>query len=379
MSASTRDEVRAAVARRDRACLRELAREALGRSPARIESLPAGLGTRRFHRLHFEAGTPATLIARIEDDGALGRDTSSESEGRAGSALPSVPEAPAWLPEPPLEPLRSFLEAAGLPVPRSYLHRPELGIDLLEDVGDQTLGDTRGSLRAELYRQACELVPRLQRLDADPDEIPAFARRFDRRLVQTKAWKWLHWTIPLLLDRPARPEEQADISRLFDRIADLALAAPLRLSHRDYKAENLHLRPANELVMIDIQGAFLAPPEYDLVCLLRDLQQDLAEDFALECLERVRRELPDAPSAEQARLRFDALAVVRLCKDLSHVVHAGRIRGDTRRWHEIPRGLELLAQSAARLESTFSEISTLTSVIQVLTPRVFSTDSAGRG
>ncbi len=329
MSPPHRDEARARIAERDQTRLRELAREALGRSPVRIDAVLAGLGTRRFHRLHFDAGAPTTLIARIEDDGALDGSASLESASQPASGISSVPDAPAWLPEPPLEPLRGFLEAAGLPVPRSYLHRPELGIDLLEDVGDQTLGDTSGSLRAELYREACDLLPRLQRLtaDADADQIPAFGRRFDRRLVETKAWKWLHWTIPLLLGRAARPEEHADISRLFDRIATLAVTAPLRLSHRDYKAENLHLRPGNELVLIDIQGAFLAPPEYDLVCLLYDLQQDIAEDFTVECLERVRLALPDAPSVEETRLRFDALAVARLCKDISHVVHAGRIRG----------------------------------------------------
>lgn len=379
MSPSNQDEAAAAIARRDRSQLSALAREALGRQPVRIESLLAGLGTRRFHRLYFDSGTPLTLIARIEDDGTLGRASVSGAKSQARSGTPRVPDAPAWLPEPPLEPLRGFLEAAGLPVPRSSLHRPELGIDLLEDVGDETLGDTSGPLRTELYREACELLPRLQRLEANPDEIPAFGRRFDRRLVETKAWKWLHWTIPLLLDRPARPQELADIGQLFDRIADLALAAPLRLSHRDYKAENLHLRAGNELVMIDIQGAFLAPPEYDLVCLLCDLQEDLDEDFALECLERTRLTLPDAASAEETQLRFDALAVSRLCKDISHVVYAGRIRGDARRWHEIPRGLQLLQRSASRLESTFSEIVTLTSVIQALTPRVLSTDSAGRG
>ena len=384
------DPARAAIAERDQLRLRKLALDALGRSPEHIESLPAGLGTRRFHRLHFAAGTPSTLIARIEDDGALRTETatSAAAEQRAASEIPSVPEPPAWLPEPPLEPLRGFLEAAGLPVPRSFLHQPALGIDLLEDVGDQTLGDATGDRRAALYREACALVPRLQRLTADPSEIPAFGRRFDRQLVETKAWKWLHWTIPLLLGRAAEPEERAQIGRLFDRIADLALAGPLRLSHRDYKAENLHLctqraggvgRAGHELVLIDVQGAFMAPPEYDLVCLLYDLQQDLAEDFVQECLARIRPELPDTPSAQESRLRFDALAVARLCKDISHVVHAVRVRGDRRRWHELPRGLELLSRAADRLESRFSEIATLSSVIQALTPRVLAADSAGRG
>jgi len=359
------------VIKRDQASLEEILRNKLGRTAIRIEAMTAGMGTRRFHRIFLEGGEPTTLVARIEAGDAV---------APAATGRQRVPDAPAWLDEPALEPLRGFLEAAGLPVPRSYLHLPEAGIDLLEDVGDETLGETTGARRAELYTQACEIVTRLQRLEADASVIPAFGRVLDRRLLETKAWKWLHWTIPLLLDRPASPRELDQTQRLFGRIADLVEAAPKRLSHRDYKAENLHIAPArrDSLVMIDVQGAFMAPPEYDLVCLLYDLQATLDEAFVERAFESTRVALPDRPAPEEARLRFDALAVARLCKDVSHVVHAGRIRGDTRRWDEIPRGLELIGLASGRLGDIFPEIETLTTVIQVLTPRVQAADSAIR-
>lgn len=358
----------------DHAMLEDLVRRKLARTPTRIEAMAAGMGTRRFHRIFFDAGDPASLVARIEGKAATSPPSSARNPER-----PSVPAAPVWLEEPALEPLRSFLEEAGLPVPKSHLHLPEAGIDLLEDVGDQTLGHVSGARRADLYAQACEIVTRLQRLEADASAIPAFGRVLDRSLLDTKAWKWLHWTIPLLLERPATQNEVEQTQRLFARIAELVESAPKRLSHRDYKAENLHLAPAprDALVMIDVQGAFLAPPEYDLVCLLYDLQTRLDENFVQDLFEATCSALPDRPVPATARLRFDALAVARLCKDVSHVVHAGRVRGDARRWHEIPRGLELLGRAAGRLESSFPEIETLNSVIQVLTPRVLPADSGG--
>ena len=390
---------------RDCADLESVIESVLHRSPASIDRIPAGLGNRRFYRIRFDDVGPPSLIARIEEKSPV---ASPESSVR-GARVPIVPNAPAWLPEPALEPIRGFLEEAGLRVPRSYAHRPEKGIDLLEDVGDRTLADVPSAERPHLYRVACAYIPQLQALRAEPASIPAFGRRYDSALVATKLWKWLHWAIPLLLEREATRIETEGLGRLFARIAELAERAPMRLSHRDFKAENLHWLPAprpgpqsapldstprrpvsppsssalvpdaTPLVMIDVQGAFLAPPEYDLVCLLYDLQVELDEEFIQAALRETLASLPDPADLETALLRFDALAVARLCKDLAHVVHAGCVRGDRRRWHEIPRGLTLLGRASDRLRRIFPEVEPLTSVIRALTPAIQSADTGDRG
>lgn len=344
--------------------LSEICKRELGRTPVRIEAVPAGLGTRRFHRIHFASGEPATLIARLEGE--------ASTAPRTADRVPSAPALPA---EPALEPLRSFLETHGVPVPRSYLSRPIDGLELLEDLGPSALGEARGEHPDPLYAEACAIVPRLQRLSASADRIPAFGRALDRAVIESKGWKLLHWTIPLLLERPASAGETSAIEQLFTRIADLVTAAPQRLSHRDYKAENLHRRANRELVLIDLQGAWLAPPEYDLVCLLYDLQVGPPEALVQAQFGRIREQLPDAPSADEAQQRFDALAVARLCKDVSHVVHAGLVRGDRRRFGEISTGLELLSRATGRIGHEFPGVETLDSVIQALTRRVQSADS----
>ena len=120
----------------------------------RVTPLEAGLGHRRFYRIELEGEAPESLVARVEPE----------------TAEPPHSDAPhAWLPEPRLEPLRGFLEAAGLPVPRSYAHVPELGVDLLEDVGAKTLASVGAGQREERYLEAAALVPRMQRLEAPPD------------------------------------------------------------------------------------------------------------------------------------------------------------------------------------------------------------------
>jgi aminoglycoside/choline kinase family phosphotransferase len=368
----------------DRATLEQVWCERWGGRPYEVERLAAGLGQRRFYRLRRPSGDsirnraqsaysdlPETLIARFE------------AEPNSPSEPVAAESPPAWLPEPPLEPLRSFLEDAGLPVPTSFLHDPARGLDLLEDVGDRTLLDAEEPDRPRLYREACRLIPRLQSLDATPDAIPAYGRVYDRALVRTKAWKWLHWAVPGLLGRPPTPDERAQVEGGFERIADDLVDAPRRLSHRDFKAENLHLvadsADAQRLVMIDVQGAFLAPPEYDLVCLLNDVQTDLDEVLTSELLEETLVSLPDPCPPEQAHRRFDALALMRLCKDVSHIVDASLNRGDLRRWDEIPRGLGLLDRAAQRLTTSFPEIRELTSVIHALTRAARSADAGSRG
>lgn len=360
-----------AVAAKDHARLARIVTDHLGRRLARAEAMASGLGTRRFHRLHFDDdAVPARLVARIEDDGAF--------------PLPGSdwPDPPPWLDEPALEPLRGFLEEAGLPVPGSALHLPDEGVDLLEDVGTTNLLAVSGETLRARTLEACALLPRLQALHAEAETIPAFGRTYDRTLVSTKAWKWLHWTVPMLLGRPATREEATETRSLFEAIADLAGDAPRRLAHRDFKAENLHLVPDESaqarLVMIDVQGAFLAPPEYDLACLLYDLQVDHDEAFVEEALARTRRSLPEAPDEDTFRSRFDALALARLCKDVSHVVHAGLARRDRRRWHEIPRGLALIERIAGRRAHTFPGLRALTSVTAALTEAIESADSGKR-
>lgn len=361
----------------DRDLLTRLVRIRWQTQPKRVERIPAGLGLRRFYRIELEASdVPTSVIARLEPPAPV----RTAAIRRTSDELASL--APSWLAEPPLEPLRGFLEDAGLPVPCSYFHDATLGIDLLEDLGDRRLSDLGPEARETGYREACALVPRLQALTAAPDTIPAFGRVFDAALVETKAWKWIHWAVPGLLGRAPRPSESKAIEKGFRLISEELEKAPRRLAHRDFKAENLLVldgdvsrRGGARLAMIDVQGAFLAPPEYDLVCLLHDLQVDLPEQQVQTLLEETLPTLPDRPTPEQAALRFDQLALLRLCKDVSHVVQAGLERGDTRRWPEIPRGLDLIDGAAQRLERAHPKIRELTSVIQALTREARSSDS----
>jgi aminoglycoside/choline kinase family phosphotransferase len=197
-----------------------------------------------------------------------------------------------------------------------------------------------------LYREACALVPVLQRVPAS-DAVPSFARRLDESLFAYKAGQVVEWVLPL-----AGAARRGELVReAFALVAREALAAPQRLAHRDYKAANLHVvRDASGregLVMLDVQGAFLAPPEYDLVCLLRDSHVELEESFVQSALEEIRPALPDAPDPESFRRRFTLLTLTRNGKDLARYVYAARVRDDARYVPLLPRAISTLKAASA--------------------------------
>lgn len=325
-----------------REALAALVKHELGAELRQIESIAPGLGNRRFFRLALEgsdaSAKPSHLIARAEAE----EDNSKRAQGVAV--------------EPPLEPLLRFLEAAGLPVPRHYGGDPELAVELLEDLGSTSLEaaahTVERSLRLELYHEACSLIPRLQRLEAPQPTLAAFERRLDRPLFESKADRVVNWALPYWLGRNPSEAEAQVIREAFSFVADICSDAPARLSHRDLKAANIHLRAGaakgERLVLIDLQGAFMAPPEYDLVCLLRDNHILLPIEDVKALLEATRTRLPDAPAPDTFMQRFTLLTLTRVSKDAAHYIHAFTSAGDTRYLGFLPTAREVLREGSRR-------------------------------
>ena len=323
-----------------------LVRATLGSEPLRIHWLSGQLGVRRFARVAL--ADHRSLIARV--------DAAEDPAGRPAG----VP------PEPALEPIRALLEREGLPVPARLGGEGE--IDLLEDAGPVSLRvylqGSAGEPRRRLYERACDLVPALQRI-ADPGGVAAFQRRLDAALFAYKAELFCDWSLPQR-GRAATAAERDCVRGAFAAIARETARAPARLSHRDLQSANLHVREeaASEprLILIDLQGAFLAPPEYDLVCLLRDSYLELSPQEISHQLERVRPRLPDTPDAETALHRFDLLTLTRKGKDHARFVVAAQARDDARFLEFTPatvRHLRAAATSAAGRDARFGPLAAL--------------------
>ncbi len=324
---------------------------AAGLEPLRIEWLPAALSLRRFARIHTRT---ATAVARIE--------TPEDPAGRPASTAP----------EPPHEPIRALLESAGLPVPRRLGGDPAAGIDLLEDAGTLSLQSAAETLapaaRADLYREACELVPRIQSVAPAPG-VAAFARSLDAALFSYKGDLFARYGLAAR-GRDTTAAETAVVRDTFAWIATQMSEAPQRLAHRDFQSSNLYVREGAprgaRLCMIDLQGAFLAPPEYDLVCLLRDSYVELPEDEIDAHCAAVRAALPDAPDADTFARRFDLLTLTRKGKDHARFLYAARERGDSRFLRYAPVAVRQLQRAAARASARDTRVADLAALIHEL-------------
>ncbi len=308
----------------------ELARVVLREAISSVTPLASGIGLRRFHRVRTQSGR--TAIARVESE-----------EDPAGRP-PGIP------PEPPLEPIRALLARAALPVPACYGAAP--GVLFLEDFGDESLYlRSRRASPAELealVARALDLLPQLQRVRDDGTGVAAFARRLDAPYFAYKADLFVRYSLADALARAPSAAEEAALRDAFAFIASETSRAPLRLAHRDFQSQNLMLRPDGTLGLIDLQGAFLAPPEYDFVALLRDSYLELSEGCVDAELARVRPALPDAPDAATFRARFELLTLARKGKDHARFLYAARERGDRRYLAFAPRTARVIARAAAR-------------------------------
>jgi len=314
----------------------------------RVERIAGGgVGHRGFFRVTLAAGRPRTLVARVD----------------RGEPAPGV------LPEPPLEPLRSFLETQGIPVPRRLGGDAGRQIDLLEDLGEISLADAVAAdpaSRRGLYQEACDWVVRLQTL-ADPSgRVQAFGRTLDAAMIAVKATRFAHSGLPAVLGRAPSESESDSARAAFDAIAEALAGSPRRFAHRDYQSRNLFVCPARvgrgRLVLIDLQGALLAPPEYDLVCLLRDALVDLPDAECRALAERVRAQLPDAPDARAFATRFDLLTVARAAKDFS-LWHERAKRGDPSWLRLAPATLGYVRRALARVAGLDARLAALADLL----------------
>jgi aminoglycoside/choline kinase family phosphotransferase len=221
-----------------------------------------------------------------------------------------------------------LLTAMPLPVPAVLDRAGDLGLLMLEDLGDVTLQAHVGAAPAaehkRLYRHAVSLIEVLQRRGRDlasPD-YPPYSIAFD---VDKLLWELEFFTKHYLegyrgavIAAPAR----AALLEEWHRLAEELAGEPRVLCHRDYHSRNLMLH-RGELYIIDFQDARLGPDTYDLVSLLRDSYVDLTEPVVEDLIAYfIALKRPPAPPDDGGawerdfRRRFDVMALQRNLKAL---------------------------------------------------------------
>ena len=291
----------------------------------RLQSLPGDASDRRFIRAQPTDGRSRVLVVHVD------------------------PIDPATL---PLVRVAELFTALGVPVPEVLATAADLGIVVLEDLGDTTLEDALASasaaVRAARYEEAVGLIAVIQRGGRRPvsTDYPAFRLAFDVATLTSELGFFVEHFLIGHRGCAISPAVQSVLDAEFLTLAREMTAEPLVLCHRDFHARNLMMHDGH-LHVIDFQDARMGPDTYDLSSLLRDAYVEIDAQLVDHLINHYRR-LMDVPDGDEFRHRFDRTALQRNLKALGTFGYQVSVRGKTRYRDAVPRTLSYVRDTTRR-------------------------------
>jgi aminoglycoside/choline kinase family phosphotransferase len=197
---------------------------------------------------------------------------------------------------PEKESLGPFLSVAnillgmGLNAPVVLAKDLKRGLLFLSDLGTRQYLDELDTVEAaaRLYADALGALSTMQSAD------PAMARdlpRYSHALLMREMELMPEWFLRRHLGLQISAAERGMLDRLFETLAQSALAQPATFVHRDFHSRNLLVTAANNPGILDFQDAVWGPVTYDLVSLLKDCYvawpAPRVRDWALQYRERL--------------------------------------------------------------------------------------------
>ncbi|MDZ4695825.1 MAG: phosphotransferase [Deltaproteobacteria bacterium] len=283
-----------------------------GGAESRVDTMPAQLSTRRYHRVATEGSPRSCVVMELPEDAR------NESDARM-----------------PFLNVHRYLSGQHFPVPKIYRAEVANGFIALEDLGDETLEAAVSHCRSEreiraLYRKAVSLIARLQEMGSNhPDpECLAFGRRFDYTLLRWELAHFREWLLEEGRGIRLTDAESAVVESQFDWLAKALADSPPVLVHRDFQSRNLMVvRRGGEpqISVIDFQDALLGPSVYDLVALLRDSYLSLSDGLVEELVTSFA--VATGRNVMEITNLFNLQTVQRKLKDSGRFVFIDRKRG----------------------------------------------------
>lgn len=207
---------------------------------------------------------------------------------------------PEWKQTQDYAPHQEALERAGLPVPAFKKFDPQIGLLLMQDLGDELL-QIRIQKNPEekdswLDKAALLLADLHGKLFPVPVGLPVLNRQFDEQ----KLFEELSFTLQHLretyLGLPSLDSKKLTEVRSF--CGALSKFRPLVFCHRDYHCRNL-LVFNSSLWMIDFQDARLGSPVYDLASLLFDAYVPLSDSNRIKLIQTYKTRLSNYPLSKE--------------------------------------------------------------------------------
>jgi N-acetylmuramate 1-kinase len=273
------------------------------------------------------------------------------------SVVLAVYDTPFTFDELPFVNVSGLMTSVPLPVPAIAGNAGDLGILILEDLGDVTLqghlGATRHIEHDELYTRAVEFIDRLQRRgrELESDQYIPFGIAFDRDKLTWELNFFVKNYLEAYRGADISPAVRAALGEEWAHIVDELAAEPRVLCHRDYHSRNLMIH-RDRLYIIDYQDARMGPDTYDLVSLLRDSYVDLSEERTAALIRGFLNLRPAAQSTpafvSEFRRRFDLMSVQRNLKALGTFGNQAAARNNPVYIQYIPRTLSYVRTNLER-------------------------------
>ena len=162
-----------------------------------------------------------------------------------------------------------ILLGIGLNVPLVLAQDAKRGFLLLSDLGTRQYLDelVTDDAAERLYADALGALSAMQMADgAIARGLPSYSHALLMREMELMP----EWFLREHLRLQVSAAERRMLNRLFEMLAQCALAQPASFVHRDYHSRNLLVTSSNNPGILDFQDAVWGPVTYDLASLLKD-------------------------------------------------------------------------------------------------------------
>jgi N-acetylmuramate 1-kinase len=184
------------------------------------------------------------------------------------------------------------LRALDFSAPDVYGQNLEIGLLLLEDLGNESVVDANGPI-PNRYAEATQLLARLHATTL-PHVLPVVEGidhvlpPYDLDAFLIEADLLLDWYAPHIAKTHIPGSARIEFTTLWSEVLNETLAGPKTWVLRDFHSPNLmwvaHREGLARVGLLDFQDAVLGPPAYDLVSLLQDARVTVTADLELKLL-----------------------------------------------------------------------------------------------
>ena len=240
-------------------------------------------------------------------------------------------------------------------VPRAEAWAPELGVVLLEDLGDLTLErkfweNQNQQAALPFYQQSVDEIIKIHFLASRPAPAPSVCQQI---AFDTAKFMWeMNYAREHFLEKVGgivlSDLDQKLLQSEFLQICETLDQQPKFVCHRDYHSRNLMLK-LNRIYVIDFQDARLGPLQYDLVSLVHDsyvgLSPESIANIKQDYLDKARATGPKGCIRSDFEEIFSIQTIQRCFKACGSFSSFFNMRNDTRYLKYIKHTAQLVART----------------------------------